>query len=309
MPGRSVFAAVRRQGGSLPLIVLGAVVLAAVTGLSATVPAFALARPQFAQAWNDKLAAEQAEDSNFPHPEAVLLSALGALPALLLSAGLVGAVLQAACTVCVTAAQEHPSMGARRLWSRTLPRVPSVAAVCVLRGVLVLSAALASGALCVGLGLAVDTFTGVDPFSTDGPFTPIGIALMLAPSAVLLRAGFLLAPAACAVDGLAPRAALRRSWSLMGQRAAVPWLLGACVIGAACAGAVWLLVQQVAAPLRTAAREAVLADLTHNTYVAHAAGALTPPATAALLWTVLALPPAHTYLTVAYLRLRGDAGR
>jgi hypothetical protein len=300
---------VRRQSGSLPLIILGTVALAAVTGLLATVLAFALARPQFAQAWHDKLAAEQAEDPNFAHPEAVLLPALGALPALLLSAGLVGAVLQAACTVCVTTAQERPSMGARRLWRRTRPRIPGVAAVCVLRGVLVLSAVLASGALCVGLGIAVDTFTGIDPFSSEGPFTPAGITLMLAPSAVLLRAGFLLAPAACAVDGLAPRAALRRSWSLMRQRAALPWLLGACVLSAACAGAVWLLVQQVAAPLHTAAREAVLADLTRNTYVAHAAGALTPPATAALLWTAVALAPAHTYLTAAYLRLRTDAGK
>ncbi|MDQ1034694.1 hypothetical protein QFZ75_001110 [Streptomyces sp. V3I8] len=109
------------------------------------------------------------------------------------------------------------------------------------------------------------------------------------------------------MDGLAPRAALRRSWSLMRRRAARPWAAGACLLGAGCAGAVLLLVRQVAEPLRAAVREAVLTGVTHNTQVAHAAGVLAPVAAAALLCTALVLPLTHTYLTAAYLRLR--AGR
>lgn len=302
------FGALRRQGRSLPPLVLGTVVLACATGLAATVTAFALAWPRFTQAWHDKLAAERSEDPNFAQPESVLLPALGAVPVLLLAAGLVAAVVHAACTVCVTAPR-GPSLTARGLWRRTRSRVPRLAAVYVLRSTLVLSAALASGAFCVGLGLAVDAVPGVDPFGSDGPFTPTGIALMLTPATVLLRAGFLLAPAASAVDGLAPRAALRRSWHLMRHRAALPWLLGAWLLGAACTSAVWLLVRQFAEPLHSAARDAVLTGLTPNTYVAHAAGVLAPVATAALLCTAVALPPAHTYLTAAYLRLGSGGGR
>jgi hypothetical protein len=104
-------------------------------------------------------------------------------------------------------------------------------------------------------------------------------------------------------------AALRCSWHLMRQRAALPWLPGAWLLGAACTGAVWLLVRQFAQPLRSAARDAVLAGLTPNTCVAHAAGVLVPVATAALLCTAVALPPAHAYLTAACLRPGSGGGR
>ncbi|CAM5283112.1 hypothetical protein SALBM135S_08678 [Streptomyces alboniger] len=302
---RAAFGAVRRQGRSLPVLVLCTVALAGAAGLPAIAAAFALAGPQFAQAWNDLLAARLAEDSNPAHPESVLLPALWVLPAVLLVAGGVGAVLQTACAVCVTTAEAGPP-GARRLWRRARTRVARVAAVHVLRGTLVLAAVVVSGALCVGAGVAVDTCTGLEPFGSEGPFSLTGTALMSAPVAVLLRAGLLLAPAACAVDGLTPRAALRRSWSLMRRRAALPWLVGACVLSAGCAGAVLLLVRQTAAPLHAAVRDTVLAHVTHNTYVAYAAGALAPVVAAALLCTALALPLAHTYLTAAYLRLRAD---
>ncbi|MFM9631101.1 MULTISPECIES: hypothetical protein [Streptomyces] len=98
---------------------------------------FALAWPLFTQAWNDMPAAEQAEDSNYADPEPVVLSAIGALPAVLLIAGLVAAVLQAVCAVCVTTAEGGPAMGARRLWRRTRAQFGPVAALYVLRGTLV----------------------------------------------------------------------------------------------------------------------------------------------------------------------------
>jgi hypothetical protein len=302
--GGAAFGAVHRQRRPLAVLVLWTVALAGAAGLLATALAFGLAWPRFTQAWNDLLAARRSEDSNFANPESVMLPALGALPAVLLVAGVVGAVLQTACAVCVTTAEAGRAMGARRLWQLTRTLVGRVVAVYILRGTLVLAAVLASGALCVGVALGVDKFTGFDPFSTEGPFTLNGIALMLAPSAVLLRAGFLLGPAASAVDGLAPRAALRRSWSLMRRRAAWPWLIGACLLSAGCAGAACLLVGQVDAPLQAAVREAVLTDVTHNTYVAYAAGVLAPVMTTALLFVAVALPPTQTYLTAAYLRLR-----
>ncbi|MGV2920877.1 hypothetical protein [Streptomyces alfalfae] len=304
--GKAAFDAVRQQGGSLPVLVLCTVALAGAAGLLATALAFGLAWPRFPEAWHDLLAARRSEDSNPAHPESVLLPGLGALPAVLLIAGGVGAVVQTACALCVTTT-ETGRMGARRLWRRTRPRVGRVAAVHVLRGALVLAAALASGALCLGVALMVDACTGLDPFSSEGPFTPNGIALMLAPAAVLVRAALALAPAAGAVDGLAPGAALRRSWSLTRRRAAWPWLLGACLVGAGCAGAVWLLVRRAAAPLHAVVRDTVLTHVTPNTYVAYAAGELAPVAAAALLCAALALPPAHTCLTAAYLRLRADA--
>jgi len=70
----------------------------------------------------------------------------------------------------------------------------------VLRAALLLAAMLAAG----GGG------------RVGGPFeAPAGLASTPALGAVVLRLGFLLAPAAVAVDGLTARAALHRSWSLV----------------------------------------------------------------------------------------------
>ncbi|CAM5292785.1 hypothetical protein [Streptomyces aurantiogriseus] len=68
--------------------------------------------------------------------------------------------------------------------------------------------------------------------------------------------------------------------------------------------AVHLLVRHLADPLDTLVHDQVLAHLTANTYVAHAAGLLTPDASAAPLSAAVTLPLAQTAVTALYVHLR-----
>ncbi|MFC8591162.1 hypothetical protein [Streptomyces atroolivaceus] len=134
----------------------------------------------------------------------------------------------------------------------------------------------------------------------------LGVAI-----ALLLRLGWTLAPAAASAEGLSPRAAMRRSWSLVWGRTsawfrtvAVALPLGGLTVG------LYVLLHLVARPLRSGTVSLFLEWGPDNTYGAYAAGLLAPIAAALLLTGALALPPAHTALAILHRRLaRRSPGR
>jgi hypothetical protein len=286
-------------------VVLCVTVLVLIGCLLVTVMAFALAWPQFEALRDEALAARAAEDSSATDWPRVVPPALLALPfgALVIAAG--SGVVHVACAVCVTARGEHRMLSVREVWQQLRPRAGGILVLYVLRGVLLLMATLAVAAACVGVAYALEVFTGLEPFRTGGPFeTPAGLAAMLVPAAVVLRRGFLLAPAAVAVDGTTARAALRRSWALVWRRRVWPRFLSAGVLGMCVMGGVWLSVWQAVAPLRPTVRGAVSAHVASNEYVAGAAATTVPMMTLMLLCAGVALCPVQTLLSSVCIRLR-----
>ncbi|WP_217242465.1 hypothetical protein [Streptomyces sp. AC555_RSS877] len=286
-------------------IVLCVTVLVPLGCLLVTVMAFALAWPGFEGLWDEALAARAAEDSYSADWLRVVPPALLAVPlgGLVVAAG--SAVVHAAAVAGGTGEREHPRPSVREVWRRLRPRAAGILVVYVLRAALVLAAVLAAGAASVGVASALDLFTGLDPFRMGGPFeTPVGLASMLAPLPVLLRLGFILAPAAVAVDGLTARRALRRSWVLVWRRSVWPRLLAAAALGASVMGAVWWSLWQAFTPSRPAVREMVLNHVTSNAYVAGAAATAVPMVMLTLFCAAVFLRPAQTLLTSVYVRLR-----
>ncbi|WP_395575095.1 hypothetical protein [Streptomyces sp. BK79] len=270
-----------------------------------TVLAFALARPAFEGLWDEALAARAAEDSYSPDWLGVVPPLLLAVPlgALVVAAG--SAVVHADAAAGVSGGEDHRRLPAREAWRRLRPAAAGVLVLYALRAALLLAATLAAGVVAVGVASVLELFTDLAPFRMGGPFeTPAGLASVLAPVPVALRIGFLLAPAAVAVDGVPARTALRRSWSLVRRRRVWPWFLAAAVLGAFVAVAVWLSAWRAVTPLRPVLREAVLAHVTSNGYAAEAAATVLPAMTLTLLCVTVCLRPVQTLLTAVYVRLR-----
>jgi hypothetical protein len=253
----------------------------------------------------DLLYARQSEDPYSAHPQPLVEVAFAFLPVFLLVLALGSAVLHLAYTRAVIAVEPSPDVTARGLWKRSREPLKTVFALYVVRGVIVAAGVLASMTLCVGVAVGLDAFTSLRPFRGGGPFDTVnGVASMLLPVALLLRLGFVLAPAASAVDGLPPRAALRRSWQLVWSRRTWPQTGAVVVPTVGYVIGAYLLFWHAAEPLRPAADSWALAHVTSNTYAAHAAGVVAPVAVAVLLTATVTLPVAHTALTALYLRLR-----
>ncbi|WP_217145777.1 hypothetical protein [Streptomyces sp. AC627_RSS907] len=188
-----------------------AVVLCAVGGvwlgcLLVTVLAFALARPGFEGLWGEALAARATEDSYSPDWLRVVPPVLLAVPlgALVIAAG--SAVVHADAAAGVSGGGDHRRLSVREAWRRLRPVAAGILVLYALRAALLLAATLAAGVAAVGVASVLELFTGLAPFRMGGPFeTPAGLASMLAPVPVVLRLGFLLAPAAVAGARRRPR--------------------------------------------------------------------------------------------------------
>ncbi|NGN66558.1 hypothetical protein G5C51_21980 [Streptomyces sp. A7024] len=286
-----------------------AAVVAILTGLAAlvvTLGAFAFAWPYFTDMRADYLFAKEAEEPVSAEEGPVIGAFLATSPALFVVLGLGSAALHAA-------AAHTPAASARELWLRARARLGPVVAVHLVRGLAVAAGAVLSLLACAGAAYAYAAIAGGDqPLRGGGPFDRLNsTAMMVAPAVLALRIGFALAPAAAALDGLAPLAALRRSWSLVWGRRI--WAVGGVVL-AATAGfaALFLLLRRLANPLEGPVDAAVLAHLSPNTYVGYVAGQLTPYAVAVLVAALVVTPPAQAALTALYRRPRplpGQPGR
>ncbi|MFJ8882756.1 hypothetical protein ACIRJR_05015 [Streptomyces sp. NPDC102402] len=293
---RTALAVMRRDGGRLygrAALVTGPVALG---GLLLTAVGFLAAWPEFTEI---RLGAERArvdEDSYAPDGSRVntmWLILLACLPFLIL-------LLHLGCAAVQTAATRAVGEGRGRL--RT------VLGVYVLRGVCVWTP--------VVLGILVEEYFTTTTFREYTAIVPkweypnlfevlrYGPPLLGMASALVLRLGWTLAPAAAAGEGLGPRAAMRRSWSLVWGGASA-WLRTVAValpLGGLTVG-LYVLLQAVARPTRAGAATLFLGWGPDNTYAAYVAGVLAPIATALLLTGALVLPPAHTALAVLHQRL------
>lgn len=277
--------ALSRGGRSLAGVILCVVALSGLLGLLATAAAFAVARPEFTKMRENLLWARSAEDPVSTDTWPLLLVALGAAPVLLavLALGCAATGLAGAAAVA-GAADSAGRFTARRLGRRIRAGLGTVFAVHLVRGLAVAAAAALSFAACVGLAAASAALSWADPFRFDGPFDSLShLVAMIAPGALLIRLGFALAPSCAALDGTGVWVALRRSWSLVWSRRAWPLTAGALLLTTCYWLPVHLLIRHLAGPLDSVVHSAVLAHVTPNTYVAHAAGLLTPGALAVLL--------------------------
>ncbi|NBE50285.1 hypothetical protein [Streptomyces boluensis] len=289
------------RGGGRPLVrvTLAVTVLSALAGLALTALAFVLARPSLTGMWEDLRWARSAEDPVTTNPMPVYYLTVAVAPAFLALLALAGAALQLACTEAVLA--RRPA--GRELWRGGALR--RAFAVRMLRGVLVAVTAVVSLLVCAAVSVAFSYFLGgSDPLGGGGPFDrPTSVLAMVAAAVLALRLGFALAPQSATMEGLHPLAALGRSWSLVWNRRALPRTAG--VLAAAACGftVLYLLIRELAEPVRPLVRSAVLSQLTPNPYVAQAAGTLAPVAVAVLLAAAAILPPAQALLAALHVRL------
>ncbi|MGW5428481.1 hypothetical protein ACWET9_14885 [Streptomyces sp. NPDC004059] len=299
-----------RAGRLLPGWTVRIVGLAGLAGLTVTLAAFAVAGPAFAEMRQGELQAHEMEDSYAPDTAPLGHVLLGGLPFLLLLLCLGCAALQIVHSSAVESPARRHMLIEGELRTALRSRLPRVLTVYVLRGLSVWTVLV--GGFLVSEALTTTAFGAPTPLRPDGGpwifvrYTAPGSAVL---AALVLRLGWTLAPAAAAADGLAPFAALRRSWALVWSRAgwlrtgAETLLRGLFTVG------VYVAAQYAAQPLGSAARSLVLTYGTDNPYTAHAAAALTPVALAALLSAALTLPPAHRGFALRYRRLRPASGR
>lgn len=293
---RTALDVVRRDGRRLygrAALVTGPVALG---GLLLTAVGFLAAWPEFTEI---RLGAERAridEDSYAPDGSRVntmWLVLLACLPFLIL-------LLHLGCAAIQTAATRAVGEGRGRF--------RAVLGVYVLRGVCVWAP--------VVLGILVEAYFTTTTFREYTAIVPkweyphlfevlrYGPPLLGTASALLLRLGWTLAPAVAAAEGLGPRAAMRRSWSLVWGRpsawfrtVAVALPLGGLTV------ATYVLLHLAARPLRPGTVRVFLEWGPDNTYAAYVAGVLAPIAVGLLLTGALALPPAHATLAVLRQRL------
>jgi len=295
---RTALAVMRRDGGRLYGRAASVAGLAALGGLLVTVVGFLAAWPAFTEIRRGAVQARPDEDSYAPDGSLVntmWLILLACLPVLILLLHMGCAAIQTAATRA--AGGEHG-------------RFRTVLGVYVLRGVLVWAPLV--------IGILVEEYFTTTTFREYTAIVPkweypnlfvllrygpplLGLALTL-----LLRFGWALAPATAATEGLAPWAAMRRSWSLVRGGAgawfrtvAVTLPLAGLTVG------MYVLLQFLARPLRPGTVSLFLKWGPDNTYAAYVAGLLAPIAVALLLTGALALPPAHTVLAVLHRRLAG----
>ena len=300
--------ALARGGRPLVKVTLSVVGLASLLGLLATAGAFAFAWPEFASMRENLLWARAMEDPVSTDTQPLLLVALEAAPVLLAVLALGCAATGLACAgVVANSTDGGGQLTTRSVWRRIRAGLGSVLAVHLVRGLAVAAAVALSLAVCVGVGAVLAALSWADPFRSHGPFDSLpGILAMVVPGAFLIRLGFAVAPSCAALDGMTAPAALRRSWSPTWSRRAWPLTAGALLLTTCYWLPVHLLIRHLAGPLDSVVHSAVLAHLTPNTYVAHAAGLLTPDALAVPLSALLTLPLAQTGLTALYLHLRGE---
>ncbi|WP_203181754.1 hypothetical protein [Streptomyces pratensis] len=304
---RTALAVMRRDGGRLYGRAARVAGLAALGGLLVTVVGFLAAWPAFAEIRRGAVQARLDEDSYAPDGSLVntmWLILLACLPVLILLLHLGCTALQ---TACARAAAEPGESGPHG-------RFRTVLGVYVLRGVLVWAPLVT--------GILVEEYFTTTTFREYTAIVPkwehpnlfvllhygpplLGLALTL-----LLRFGWALAPATAATEGLAPLAALRRSWSLTWDRAtawfrtvAVALPLAGLTVG------MYVLLQFLARPLRPGTVSLFREWGPDNTYAAYVAGNLAPIAVALLLAGALTLPPAHTTLAILQRRLALTGGR
>ncbi|MFE8946405.1 hypothetical protein [Streptomyces sp. NPDC007856] len=184
---------------------------------------FAVAGPAFAEMRQGEFRAHEMEDSYAPDTAPPGHVLLGGLPLLLLLLCLGCAALQIVHSRAVESRARQRMFIERELSTACRSRLPRVLAVYVLRGLSVWTVLV--GGFLVSEALTATAFGAPAPLRPDGgPWTFVrygapGSAVL---TALVLRPGWTLAPAAAAADGLAPLAALRRSWALVWSRAG--WL-------------------------------------------------------------------------------------
>ncbi|WP_419999526.1 hypothetical protein [Streptomyces boninensis] len=289
-----------------PLVGVTAVIvaLAGLAGFIVTVGAFAFAWPYFTDMRADYLFAKEAEEPVSAEEGPVIGAFLGTFPALLVVLALAGAALH-------LAVAHAPGTSARELWVRARARLGPVVGVHLLRGVAVAAAAMLSLLACAAAAYAYYAIAGGErPLRGGGPFDRLNsTAMMVAPAVFAVRISFALAPSAAAVDGLAPMAALRHSWSVVWSRRT--WAAVGGVLLAAAAGfmVLFYVLLRLANPLEEPVDAAVLAHISPNTYVGYVAAQLTPYAIAILLAAAVVVSPAQAALTALYRRLRPHPGQ
>ncbi|MCX4681905.1 hypothetical protein OG413_42660 [Streptomyces sp. NBC_01433] len=119
---------------------------------------------------------------------------------------------------------------------------------------------------------------------------------------MLLRLALTLAPAAAA-DGLSPRAALRRCWSLTWTRAGAARVLALALPLAALTAGMVRLVVELALPLRPLVR-AHLEQATGIFFAAYYAGILAPVIVGILVTAAVILPVTCTAFAAVHDQLR-----
>ncbi|MFJ2554201.1 MULTISPECIES: hypothetical protein [unclassified Streptomyces] len=301
-PAATTFAVLRLHRGVLARATARVVGLSGLAGLLMTAAIFALAWPVFTRMRNQRIWYHHIEDPYLHDLTDLVLVALGTLPLFLLLLGTGGAALQSVCSRAVAAGSRAPSHGDRS--GATAPaRLRSVLAVYTLRGLIVWPLPLLVAFVADRLtGLHLDTEEQLLERGT-WPHTLIEVSPVVAAfAAVLLRLALALAPAAAA-EGLGPRAALRRSWSLTRTRAGAARVLALALPLAVLTAGVLRLVVQLALPLRPLVRT-LLEQATGNFFAAYYAGILAPVIVGILVTAAVTLPVTFTAFAVLQDRLR-----
>ncbi|MEU9745717.1 hypothetical protein [Streptomyces niveus] len=294
----TTFSVLLRHRGALAGVTGRVVGLSGLVGLLLTAVIFALAWPLFTHMRNQVVWYHTYLEDPYLHDGTDLaLVALGTLPLFLLLLGIGSAAIQSACSRAVaTEARREDSPG----------RLRPVLAVYVLRALIVWPLPLI-------VAVVADRYTG---YHLDTPlplergtwpyilvkYSPLAALFV----AVLLRLALTLAPAAAA-DGLAARAALRRSWSLTWTRAGAARVVALAVPLVVLTAGVLRLVTQVALPLRPLVR-GLLEDATGNFFAAYYAGILAPVIVGILVTAAVAVPLTCTAFAALHNHLdRRDA--
>ncbi|MFE7356453.1 hypothetical protein ACFU8Q_25580 [Streptomyces sp. NPDC057543] len=298
----TTFAVLRRYRGALAGATVRFVGLSGLAGLLMTAAIFALAWPVFTRMRNQRIWYHHVEDPYLHDHTDLALVALCTLPLFLLLLGTGSAALQTVCSRAVAARSHEPSQGD---WSRAVipARLRPMLAVYTLRGLVVWPLPLLVGAVANSLtGLHLDTDEQLLERGS-WPHTLVAASPAVAAfAAVLLRLALALAPAAAA-DGLGPRAALRRSWSLTWTRAGGIRILALALPLAALTAGVLRLAVQLALPLRPLVR-AILEQATVNFFAAYYAGILAPVIVGILVTAAVTLPITCTAFAALHDQLR-----
>ncbi|MGY0021400.1 hypothetical protein ACVHNB_20860 [Streptomyces sp. YJ-C3] len=267
----TTFAVLRRHRGALASATVRIVGLSGLAGLLLTAAIFALAWPLFTHMRNQRTYYHQLEDPYLHDHTDLTLVALWTLPLFLLVFGIGSAALQTVCSRAVAAESGEPSQGGAA-------RLRSVFAGYALRSLIVWPLPLVAQEVAYRLtGDQLDTPLPLERGSW--PYALVSAAPAIAVCvAVLLRLALNLAPAAAA-DGLGPRAALLRSWSLTWSRAGAGRVLALGLVLAALTAGLLRLVVQLALPLRPLVRS-LLEQATGNFFAAYYAGILAPSSSA-----------------------------
>lgn len=296
----TTFGVLRRHRGTLAGAALRVAGFSGLAGLLMTAAIFALAWPVFTRMRNQRIWYHHVEDPYLHDSTGLALVALCTLPLFLLLLGIGSAALQTVCSQAVAAGAQALSQGDRSR-AAAPARLRPVLAVYTLRGLIVWPLPLLVGVVANSLtGYQLDTPEPLERGSW--PHTLVAASPAAAVSAaVLLRLALALAPAAAA-DGLGPRAALRRSWSLTWTRDGVRVLALALSLAALTAGVLRLVVQ-LALPLRPLVR-GLVEQATGNFFAAYYAGILAPAMVGILVTGAATLPLTFTAFATLHDRLR-----